>query len=110
MINSSDSKDSSVKNARVFLTLENRLQMVVYERELKVYAKTNAITKVIAVMADDEKPYWVLEFQFKGEEERAVLVTSLNKPRQFKRLNYMVSLIQEWCPKLDNIILELHPR
>ncbi len=84
--------------------------MVIYERELRVYAKTNSIIKVFAVMTDTkEKPKWELEFQLKGEEERALLVTSLSKPRQFPQLNYMVELLNEWCPGLENITLGIKP-
>jgi len=101
-------KGSSDKSTFVFLNIENGHKMVIYERELRVYSKTNSIVKVFAILKDSEnKPKWELEFQIKGEQERALLVTSLNKPRQFPKLNYMVELVKDWCPNIESLILEL---
>lgn len=99
--------DSSNIMNPVFLKTENG-QMIIQERELLVYAKTNHIGKIFALVKGEEnKPYWILEFQIKGESERALLVTSLNKPRPFPRLNSMVSMVKNWCPDIENIILEI---
>ena len=80
--------------------------MVIYEKELRVYIRTNALMKVYAVLAtEDPKPTWELEFQLKGENDRALFVTSLNKPRQFPNLNSLVKVLQELCPDVDDIVL-----
>lgn len=95
--------------ALAFLNTENGQQMVIQEKELLVYAKTNHITKVFAVLRDyKDKPKWELEFQIKGEKEMALLVTSLNKPRQFPRLNHMVEQVNIWCPYIKSLCLDLH--
>ena len=94
-----------------FLNTDNGQQMVIQEKELLVYAKTNHIVKIFAVLrGDNTKPKWELEFQIKGEKELALLVTSLNKPRQFPRLNNMVELLKTWCPYIENISLDLHQK
>jgi hypothetical protein len=82
--------------------------MVIQEKELLVYSKTRHIVNVLAILhGDDNKPVWQLEFQIKGEKETALLVTALNKPRQFPRLNNMVGLVKVWCPYIKNINIEL---
>ena len=105
--NSSIDNAHSGKNQLAILETENgQKYMVIYERELRVYAKTNSIREVYAIMTGtDEKPKWELEFHLKGEDERALLVTSKHKPRQFPKLNYMVLLLKDWCPNLDEIKL-----
>jgi len=101
-------KVSSDKSTFVFLKIENSHKMVIYERELRIYSKTNSIVKVFAVKRESEpKPKWELEFNIKGETERALLVTTRNKPRQFSKLNHMVELVKDWCPNLDSLILDL---
>jgi len=101
-------KDSSNTITLAYLQIENGQKMIIHERELLVYARTNHIGKVFAVMrGKKEKPKWELEFQIKGEKERAILVSSLNKPRQFPRLNNMVEMLQNWCPDIDVITLSI---
>lgn len=91
-----------------YLTTEHGKRMVIYERELRVYAKTHMISKVMAVRTGDiNKPKWELEFRLKGGDESALLVTSLNKPRQFKQLNYMVELLNDLCPDLEEVALSI---
>ena len=102
-------KECSNNSKLAFLTTENGRNMVIYERELLVYSKTNHIVKVFAVKrGTEEKPKWELEFQLKGENERALLVSSLNKPRQFPRLNNMVEMVKAWCPNIEDLSLGLH--
>jgi hypothetical protein len=80
--------------------------MIIQEKELKVYGRTNSIAKVHAMKISDGKDAkWQLEFQFKGEKERALFVTSLNQPRLFKSVNTLVDLLQEWCPFVEYISL-----
>lgn len=106
---SSIDKECSNNSKLAFLTTENGRNMVIYERELLVYSKTNHIVKIFAVMrGSNEKPKWELEFQIKGEKERALLVSSLNKARQFPRLNNMVALVKVWCPDIENVCVDLH--
>lgn len=91
------------------LTTETGQIMVIYERELRVYAKTNSILRVWAIRTGkQDKPTWELEFRLKGEDENAVLVTSLNKPRRFKQVNYLVEYLNELCPTLDEITLGIN--
>lgn len=100
--------DSNIMTLAIIET-ENGQSMVIQQQQLLVYSKTNHIVKIFAVMrGTNEKPKWELEFQLKGEKERALLVTSLNKPRQFPRLNNMVELVKEWCPYIENIVLDIH--
>ena len=101
--------DISDRSTPTLLNIENEYKMVIYERELKLYSKTNSIVKVFAVKrGSKDKPKWELEFQIKGETERALLVTSLNKARQFPRLNQMVEMLLDWCPDVENVNLGLH--
>lgn len=100
--------DSNIMTLAIIET-ENGQSMVIQQQQLLVYSKTNHIVKIFAVMrGTNEKPKWELEFQLKGEKERALLVTSLNKPRQFPRLNNMVELVKEWCPYIESIVLDIH--
>lgn len=105
---SSIGKGGSNMITLAFIETENGHSMVITQQELLVYSKTNHILKVFAVMrGSEDKPKWELEFQIKGEKDRAVLVTSLNTPRQFPRLNNMVGLINNWCPEIENICLDI---
>lgn len=82
--------------------------MVITQQELSVYSKTNHIVKIFAVMnGSKEKPIWELWFQIKGEKNKALLVTSLNKPRKFPRLNNMVLFVQGICPDVEDICLNI---
>ncbi|WP_020211021.1 hypothetical protein [Gilvimarinus chinensis] len=106
-VTSRDKTGSDTKQL-AFLNTEHGKRMVIYERELRTYAKTNMIAKVYAVRTGDpNKPKWELEFKLKGGEENALLVTSLNKPRQFKQLNYMVEFLNDLCPDLSDLVLGL---
>ena len=91
------------------LNTKSENEMVIYERELLTYAKTKSISKIFAVMREpQDKPVWELEFLLKGATERALLVTSLNKPRVFPRLDTMIALVQLWCPEIDELVLDLN--
>ena len=82
--------------------------MLIQEKELKVYAKTNSIDKVFATKQDNSlKTQWKLEFKLKGEKELATLVTALNNPRLFPNVNYLVECVNVWCPKINNLILDI---
>lgn len=82
--------------------------MLIQEKELKVYAKTNSIDKVFATKQDNSlKTQWKLEFKLKGEKELATLVTALNNPRLFPNVNYLVECVNVWCPNINNLILDI---
>jgi hypothetical protein len=90
------------------INIECGLRMVIYEKELLVYAKTNHIVKIFAVFAGTkDKAKWQLEFQLKGQKERALLVSQTNKPRLFPRLNNMVEMLTEWCPDLEYVSVDM---
>ncbi|NQY62983.1 MAG: hypothetical protein HRT38_04510 [Alteromonadaceae bacterium] len=82
--------------------------MLIQEKELNVYAKTNFIEKVSATRSENNiKPLWQLEFKIKGESEIALLITTLNKPRLFPNVDYLIEYVNIWCPKIEQIVFNI---
>jgi len=107
-ISRTNMNESNIMSLAIIET-ENGQYMLLQQKQLLVYSKTNHIVKIFAVKrGTEDKPKWELEFQLKGEAKRALLVTSLNTPRPFPRLNTMVDYLKEWCPNIDNVSLDLH--
>lgn len=109
--NGNESELSDKKN-HLFLHKSGKSMVVIYERELKTYAKSGTIDKLqgVQTLTEDNKIKWELHIYIKGlNKEVAVLMTSLNKPRQFPNLTRMVELVQNWCPYLSILELVLIP-
>lgn len=101
--------DISNKIVPAYLSTDNGNIMVIQEKEMLLYSKMNQIVKIFAILGgEEEKPKWVLEFQIKGESERALLVTSLNEPRYFPNLNFMAATVRLWCPQIETIELGIN--
>lgn len=83
-------------------------KMIIYERELRLLGRSGSVVWVKAVCSDkDEKLTWHLEVKLTGEKEHAHLVNSINEPRQFPKLNTVVSFVADICPNVDSIEVEI---
>lgn len=108
--NNGNNLDLSDKKSRLFIHKSGLEMVVIYERELKTYAKSGTIEKLqgVQVVTENNKIKWELHIFIKGlNKEVAVLMTSLNKPRQFPNLSRLVELVQDWCPNLSKFELLL---
>lgn len=83
--------------------------MLVYERDLNSHSKMNVISKAFAVMVQHKgKESWELHFDFRSLKEKGILVTSLHQPRRFSSFDAMKKLLNEKCPNINQLIIDLN--